>query len=103
MSGRASAGTDEKPAPLSRHGPSGKAETECGSEPVEDLVGPEALQALQRLVHQAEILRRDAADLLDRLDVAVVELVDDLRDLQARARSAKRAPSGGRRASAGGG
>src|SRR5689334_14333752 len=35
------------------------------SEPVQDLVGPEPLEAMQRLVQRRELLVRNAADLLD--------------------------------------
>src|SRR5690348_5540146 len=38
---------------------------------------------MQRLVERREFLVRDAADLLDRLDVLLVERVDDLADLLA--------------------
>src|SRR5262245_15424528 len=53
------------------------------SETIEDLVGPEPLEAVQRLVQRGELLARDAADLLNRLDVLLVERVDDLADLLA--------------------
>src|SRR6202166_2903920 len=53
------------------------------SEPVQDLVGPEPLEAMQRLVERRELLVRDAADLLHRLDVLLVERIDDLADLLA--------------------
>src|SRR5690242_3110937 len=43
------------------------------SEPIQDLVGPEALEAMQRLVQCREFLARDAADLLDGLDVLLVQ------------------------------
>ena len=42
------------------------------SELVADLVGPEALQAAQSIVDALEILSRNAADLLDRADVLLV-------------------------------
>src|SRR5947209_6240884 len=45
------------------------------SEPVQDLVGPEPLEAVQRLVQRREFLVGDAADLLHRLDVLLVERV----------------------------
>ena len=35
------------------------------SEAVEDLVGPEALETVQRLVERAELVGTDAADLFD--------------------------------------
>src|SRR5438105_9587669 len=50
------------------------------SEPIEDLVGPEALQPVQRLVQGREFLVRDAADLLHRLDVLLIERFDDAAD-----------------------
>src|SRR5579871_3028570 len=53
------------------------------SEAVQDLVGPEPFEAMQRLVQRRELLVRDAADLLDRLDVLLVERIDDLADLLA--------------------
>src|SRR5262245_16496016 len=54
-----------------------------GSEPIQDLVGPEPFEAVQRLVQRRELLVRDAADLLHRLDVLLVERVDDLADFLA--------------------
>src|SRR6266446_3258613 len=53
------------------------------SEPIQDLVGPEALEPVQRLVQRRELLVRDAADLLHRLDVLLIERVDDLADFLA--------------------
>jgi hypothetical protein len=53
------------------------------SEPIQDLVGPEPLEAMQRLVQRRKLLVRDAADLLHRLDVLLVERVDDLADFLA--------------------
>src|SRR3954451_7891044 len=53
------------------------------SEPIQDLVSPEPLQAVQRLVQRRELFVRDAADLLHRLDVLLVERVDDLADFLA--------------------
>src|ERR1700741_885032 len=53
------------------------------SEPIEDLVGPEPLEPVQRLVQRRELLVRDAADLLHGLDVLLIERVDDLADLLA--------------------
>src|SRR5690348_6417585 len=52
-------------------------------ETVQDLVGPEPLEAMQRLVQRRELLVRDAADLLHRLDVLLVERVDDAADFLA--------------------
>src|SRR5450759_80134 len=53
------------------------------SEPVQDLVGPEPLEPVQRLVQGREFLVRDAADLLHGLDVLLVERVNDLADFLA--------------------
>src|SRR2546421_3654971 len=53
------------------------------SEPIEDLVGPEALEPVQRLVQGREFLVRDAADLLHRLDVLLIERFDDAADFLA--------------------
>src|SRR6202140_1200167 len=53
------------------------------SEPIQDLVGPEPLEPVQRLVQRRELLVRDAADLLHGLDVLLVERVDDLADFLA--------------------
>src|SRR5215471_6845933 len=53
------------------------------SETIQDLVGPEPLEAMQRLVQRRELLVRDAADLLDRLDVLLIQRLDDAADLLA--------------------
>src|SRR5580704_4639260 len=53
------------------------------SEPVENLVRPESLQAVQRLVERGELFRIDAADLFHCLDMLVVEGIDDVADLAA--------------------
>src|ERR1700684_133401 len=53
------------------------------SEPIEDLVGPEALEAMQRLVQRREFLVRDAADLFHGLDVLLIERIDDAADFLA--------------------
>src|ERR1700726_2569603 len=53
------------------------------SKPIEDLVGPEPLEPVQRLVQGRELLVGDAADLLDRLDVLLVQRIDDAADLLA--------------------
>jgi hypothetical protein len=42
------------------------------SEPIQDLVGPEPLEPVQRLVQGGEFLVRDTADLLHRLDVLLI-------------------------------
>src|ERR1043166_5721928 len=49
-----------------------------GLEPVEDLVGPEPLEALERLVEAGELVGGDAAHLLDRAHVLLVEQRDDV-------------------------
>src|SRR6185295_18305165 len=53
------------------------------SEPIQDLVGPEPLEAVQRLVQGRELLVRDAADLFHGLDVLLIERVDDTADFLA--------------------
>src|SRR6478609_10881812 len=53
------------------------------SEPIQDLVGPEPLEAVQRLVQGRELLVRDAADLFHGLDVLLIERVDDAADFLA--------------------
>src|SRR6201996_9559612 len=53
------------------------------SEPIQDLVGPEPLEAMQRLVQGRELLVGDATDLLHRLDVLLIERVDDAADFLA--------------------
>src|SRR5580704_11943829 len=53
------------------------------SEPIQDLVGPEPLEPVQRLVQGREFLVRDAADLLDGLDVLLIERIDDAADFLA--------------------
>src|ERR1700733_7104241 len=53
------------------------------SEPIQDLVGPEPLEAVQRLVQGREFLVRDAADLLHGLDVLLIERIDDAADFLA--------------------
>src|ERR1700744_4725317 len=52
-------------------------------EAIKDLVGPEPLEAMQRLVERRELLVRDAADLFDGLDVLLVERIDDAADFLA--------------------
>src|SRR5947207_14441204 len=46
---------------------------EARLQPIEDLIGPEALEAVQRLVQHGELIRRDATDLLHRAHVLLVE------------------------------
>src|SRR5260370_36511265 len=53
------------------------------SEPIQDLVGPEPLEPVQRLVQRRELFVRDAADLLHRLDVLLIERIDDAADFLA--------------------
>src|ERR1700722_15409157 len=53
------------------------------SEPIQDLVGPEPLEPVQRLVQGREFLVGDAADLLHGLDVLLIERVDDTADFLA--------------------
>src|SRR5262249_1719952 len=58
------------------------------SETVQDLVGPEPLEPVQRLVQRRELFIRDTTDLLDSLDVLLIERVDDAADLLALRRQA---------------
>src|ERR1700681_4650722 len=53
------------------------------SETIQDLVGPEPLEPVQRLVQRRELLVRDAADLLHGLDVLLIERIDDAADFLA--------------------
>src|SRR5690349_7245180 len=53
------------------------------SHAIGDRVVPEAVEPLQGLVHLAELVLADAADLLDRSDVAFVEMGDHIRDFLA--------------------
>src|ERR1700686_2870948 len=53
------------------------------SEPIQDLVGPEPLEPVQRLVEGRELLLRDAADLFHGLDVLLVKRVHDAADFLA--------------------
>src|SRR5438067_13629540 len=48
------------------------------SQPIENLIGPEPLEPVQRLVEPGELVARDAADLLHRAHVLLVERADDL-------------------------
>src|SRR4051794_16863562 len=50
------------------------------SEAVQDLVGPEPLQPVQRLVQRGEFLVGNAADLLHGLDVLLIQRLDDTAD-----------------------
>src|SRR6266436_7437214 len=53
------------------------------SETVQDLVGPEPLEPVQRLVQRRELIVRDTADLLHGLDVLLIERIDDAADFLA--------------------
>src|SRR5204863_2069645 len=48
------------------------------SQPVEDLVGPEALEPVQRLVERRELVGIDATDLFDGAHVFLIERLDDV-------------------------
>jgi len=52
-------------------------------EPIQDLIGPEPLEPMQRFVQRCELLVRNAANLLDGLDVLLVERIHDAADLLA--------------------
>src|SRR5215813_2515995 len=52
-------------------------------QPVEDLVGPEPLEPVQRFVEGRELVGADTADLLDSADVLLVERLDDVAHLAA--------------------
>ena len=49
-------------------------------EPVKDLISPEPLKPMQRLVQGRELLGVDAADLRDGLHVLLVQTIDDVAD-----------------------
>src|SRR5262249_40311280 len=51
------------------------------SETVQDLVGPEALQTMQRLVEHTEFVGIDAAGPLDRAHVFLIQRVDEVAHL----------------------
>src|SRR6202163_2307484 len=53
------------------------------SETIQDLVGPEPLEPVQRLVEGREFLVRDAADLFHGLDVLLIQRIDDAADFLA--------------------
>ena len=57
-------------------------------QPIENLIGPEALKAGQRLVDALELLNREADNLFDRMELAVVERIDPLANRLALAASA---------------
>src|SRR5215475_14702291 len=52
-------------------------------QPVQDLVSPEPLEPMQRLVQGRELIGVDAADLLDRANVLLVERLHDVTHLAA--------------------
>lgn len=54
--------------------PGANSETAAELEAICDAVVPEAIEALQQLVHFGELAGADAADLFDRADVALVEV-----------------------------
>src|SRR5262249_4950252 len=56
----------------------GPTTTERRSQPVEDLIGPEPLQALQRLVQRRELIAVEAPYLDDGRDVLLVQHLDDV-------------------------
>src|SRR6516162_2153262 len=51
------------------------------SQPIKDLIGPEPLEALQRLVERRELVAIDAADLSHGGHVLLVERIDDVAHL----------------------
>src|SRR3984893_2582837 len=61
----------------------GSAPQEKRLQPIQDLIGPEALEAMQRLVQHGELVRRDSADLLDRAHVLLVERAHRLANVAA--------------------
>src|SRR5690606_7007987 len=54
---------------------------EDSSETIEDLIGPEPLKPVQRLVEARELVVGNTADLFHRLDVLLIERLDDAADL----------------------
>src|SRR5262245_4188200 len=50
-------------------------------QPVEDLIGPEPLKPVQRLVQRRELVGTDATDLLDRANVLLIKRLDDIAHL----------------------
>src|SRR5215472_1784625 len=71
-----------KKSPGLRRG-QGRDQRKRSLETVENLVGPEPLETMQRLVERAELLGIDAADLLHRAHVLLVERIDDVAHLAA--------------------
>src|SRR5262245_21423217 len=73
-----------KPANAQRPGQSQGAtqhERSCRLQPVQDLVSPEPLKPVQRLVEGRELLGIDAADRLDRANVLLVKPFDGVAHL----------------------
>src|SRR5713226_3729908 len=52
-------------------------------QPIQNLIGPEPLEAVERLVERREFVGIDAADLLHRADMLQVERIDDVAHLAA--------------------
>src|SRR3954471_25042122 len=50
-------------------------------EPIQNLISPEPLEAVQRLVQRRELVGINAADLLDRTDVLLIQRVHDVAHL----------------------
>src|SRR5262249_2896050 len=73
----------QKPSPRRGPGACKAMDWRMRSEPVEDLVGPEALEPVQRLVQRGELVGADAADLLHRAHVLLIEVLDDVAHLAA--------------------
>src|ERR1700730_2510783 len=51
------------------------------SQTIENLIGPEPLEPMQRLVEGRELVGADAADLLDRAHMLLIEPIDDVAHL----------------------
>src|SRR5919198_1575936 len=65
-----------------RHGTGARADKlKLRSQPVEDLIGPEPLETLQRPVQHRELVAVDATDLSDATQVLPVEHIDDVAHL----------------------
>src|SRR6476646_4091119 len=72
----------QKKAPVLRPGLYFIAATQR-SQTIEDLIGPETLEPMQRLVEGRELVVADATDLLHRAHVLLVELLDGVAHLDA--------------------
>src|SRR5262245_20477650 len=72
-------GCAKKYAPATRRG--GGRQRKRRSQPIEDLIGPEPLEALQRPVERGELVAIDAADLGHGAHVLLVERIDDVAHL----------------------